>query len=110
MTEREYITMKERYAAEAVEHSRRIAELQTQIEESKAFTPENPFLAAFSEFHGESVLSRHVLQALIERIEIGAGDSIHIKFRYQDEYKTLASYLEEVTPDEYRSKVSAHIE
>ena len=110
MTEREYITMKERYAAEAVEHSRRIAELQTQIEESKAFTPENPFLAAFSAFQGESVLSRHVLQALIDRIEIGAGDSISIRFRYQDEYKALTEYLEEVTPDEYRSKVSAYIE
>ena len=109
MTEREYITMKERYSAEEAEHTRRIAELQEQIEESKAFTTKNPYLEAFRNIQGENVLSRNVLQALIDRIEIGAGDSISIRFRYQDEYKALTEYLQEVTPDEYRSKVSAHI-
>ena len=110
MTEREYITMKERYSAEEAEHTRRIVELQAQIEESKVFTPKNPYLEAFRKIQGQSVLSRNVLQALIDRIEIGAGDSISIQFRYQDEYKALTEYLEEVTPDEYRSKVSSHIE
>lgn len=111
MTEREYISMKERYTAEADAHTAKIAELQQQIEEAKHFTPENQYLASFSIFCGISVLSRDVLTALIERIELGANNQFNIRFRYRDEFDILNEYLrKEAGPDEYRSKVSAHIE
>ena len=111
MTEREYITMKERYTAEAKAHTEKIAELECHIADAKVLTPENQYLSAFNFYKGESSLSRELLLALIDRIEIAEGNQVTIKFRYQDEYNTLNDYLrKEASPDEYRSKVSSHIE
>ena len=111
MTEREYMTMKERYSSEAETHADRIKELEQQIEAAKVFTPENRFLASFCSFKGTSTLSRDLLVALIDRIEIAEGNRINIKFRFRDEYRILNDYLrKEATPDEYRSKVSPHIQ
>ena len=111
MTEREYMTMKDRYTAEAEDHTAKIAELERQMEAAKVYTCENQYLASFSLFKGASVLSREVLMALVERIEIGAGNRVGIRFRYQDELDKLTDYLRrEASPDEYRSKVSPHIQ
>lgn len=111
MTEREYMSMKERYTVEAERHAKKIAELERQMEEAKSYTTENRYLASFSMFNGASVLSRELLTALIERIEIGSGNQISIRFRYRDEFDALNDYLrKEATPDEYRSKVSSHLE
>ena len=111
MTEREYMTMKERYSSEAAAHADRIKELEQQIEAVKVYTPENRFLASFCPFKGTSTLSRDLLVALIDRIEVGKGNRINIKFRFQDEFDILNDYLrKEATPDEYGSKVSPHIQ
>lgn len=111
MTEREYVSMKERYAAEAVAHNEKITELKHQIEDAKKYSSENKYLASFSIFRNASVLSRDVLTALIERIELGANNQISIRFRYRDEFDILNEHLrKEAAPDEYRSKVSSHIE
>jgi len=111
MTEREYMTMKERYTSETEAHASRIKELEQQIEAAKVYTPENRFLASFSFFKGASTLSRDLFVALIDRIEIAEGNRINIKFRFQDEFHILNDYLRrEATPDEYGSKVSPHIQ
>ena len=111
MTEREYMAMKERYAAEVEDHKARIMELERQQEAAKVYTAENHFLASFSLFKDASVLSREVLTALVDRIEIAEGQHINIRFRYRDEFDKLIDFLrEEAAPDEYRSKVSPHFE
>lgn len=111
MTEREYMTMKERYTSEAEAHTAKIAELERQMEAAKVYTCENQYLASFSLFKGASVLSREVLTALVERIEIGAGNRVGIRFRYRDELDKLTDYLRrEASPYEYRSKVSPHLQ
>ena len=111
MTEREYMSMKERYAAEVEDRKARITELERQQEAAKEYTPENQFLVSFTIFKGASVLSREVLTALIERIEIAEKNRISIKFRYWDEFDKLNNYLrKKATPDEYRSKVSPHFQ
>ncbi|MBQ3803436.1 MAG: recombinase family protein, partial [Oscillospiraceae bacterium] len=111
MTEREYMTMKERYTSETEARADRIKELEQQIEAAKVYTPENRFLASFSFFKGASTLSRDLLVALIDRIEVGEGNRVNIKFRFQDEFLILNDYLrKEATPDEYGSKVSPHIQ
>ena len=111
MTEREYMTMKERYSSEAEAHADRIKELEQRIEAAKVYTPENRFLASFCSFKGMSTLSRELLVALVDRIEIAEGNRINIRFRYRDEFDRLNDYLrKEATTNEYRSKVSAHLE
>ena len=82
MTEREYMAMKKRYTSETEAHADRIKELEQQIEAAKVYTPENRFLASFSFFKGASTLSRDLLVALIDRIEIAEGNRVNIKFRF----------------------------
>ena len=93
MSEQEYMAMKERYAAELKVHAAKISELEQQAESAKTYSPENQFLASFCFFKGASGLSRELLTALIERVEIGAGNQIRITFRYRDEYQKLDDYL-----------------
>lgn len=109
MTEREYMTMKGRYTKEAEAHGAKVKELEQEIRAARDYTPENQYLAAFSIFRGASALSRDLLVSLIDRIEIGTGNSLCIQFRYKNEFDRLNKYLrKEAAPDEYRSKVSSH--
>ena len=110
MTESEYIALKARYTADAEASAKKITELNEQIEAAKDYTPENRFLASFKLYQGASSLSRDLLTALIDRIEIGVGNMVHIIFKYRDEFERLNDYLRgEASPDEYRSQVSAHL-
>lgn len=108
MTEREYIMMKERYAAESEECRKRITKLEEKIRENKDYTAENRYLTAFHPCKGASLLTCDVLTALIERIEIGENKRVHIHFRYRDEFEKLTDYLKkEGVLDEYGSEVSS---
>ena len=110
MSEQEYLSMKERYSNEAEAHTAKIAEIRNQMEEIMLYTSENKYLASFTVFKDATVLSREVLTALIERVEVGLDHRINIKFKYRDELSVLADYLRrEMSPDEYSSKVSAHL-
>lgn len=110
MTEREYIMMKERYAAEAEECRKQIKKLEEKIRESKDYTTENRYLASFHPFKDVSLLTRDVLTALVERIEIGENKRVCIHFRYRDELEKLTDYLrEEGVLDEYSSEVSSSV-
>ena len=109
MSECEYIAMKDRYAMEIETHKANISEIERQMEASKVYTPENQFLAAFSAFKGNVEVSREILAALISRVEIGVGNLVTIKFRYQSEFEQLNEYLRlEASSDEYTDKVSSH--
>ena len=111
MSEQEYMAMKERYAAQIEIHAAKIRELEQQVESAKTYSPENQFLASFCFFKGASGLSRELLTALIEKVEIVAGNQIRITFRYRDEYQKLDDYLrEEAQTDEHGSEVSSYFE
>ena len=110
MTEREYMAMKERYTSEAGDHTTKIAELERQIEAAKDYTTENQFLASFGLIQ-DATITRELLYALVDKVEITTDNCIEIKFRYKAEFERLNEYLRmEASPDEYRSKVSAHLQ
>ena len=109
MSEQEYMVMKARYTSEAENHKAKIEELKRLMESAKAYTGENRYLASFSTFQGNETLTRELLTALIDRIEIMENNRVNIVFRYQDEYRLIDSYLrKEASADEYRCKVSSH--
>lgn len=110
VTQREYLAMKEHYTAEAESHRRQIEILEDEIKEGKDFTAENRYLAAFDVFAGETQLTRDVLTALIERIEIGENKRVHIHFRYRDAFEKLVKYLgKEGLLDEHCGEVSSAV-
>lgn len=94
MTEKEYITLKSRYKAEAEEAERLIAALTRQQAEEAKHTLEKPFLTAFGSFRGEDALTKEMAQVLLERVYVDESDEVEIIFRYRDEYRALLTYLE----------------
>ncbi len=94
MTEREYVTLKARYKADAEEAERLIAALEREQEESKVYTAENPFLKEFGAFQGVDILTKEMAAALVERIYVDADRNIDIRLRYRDEYLALQKFIE----------------
>lgn len=94
MTEKEYITLKARYKAEAEEAERLIAALEQEQSESRIYTSENRFLTEFRSFMGTDRLTKDMASALVERIYVDADKNIDIRFRYRDEYMALIQFAE----------------
>ncbi|MDL2272969.1 recombinase family protein [Oscillospiraceae bacterium OttesenSCG-928-G22] len=61
-----------------------------------AYIDNNPWVSVMERFMDEKELTREMLTAMVERIEVEANRNIHIKFRFSDEYKKpLLAFLEE---------------
>lgn len=96
ITQREYLTMKERYQSLCEEKEICMAQLQQQQAELERFSPENPMFLALREFQGADSLSAELIHTLIARIEYGGGDNLRIILAYQDEFSALLRFTKEV--------------
>lgn len=88
---------KQRYAQEGQALEERAAQLQKeQRREKKLLTVQNPWLTAFQK-HAESVeLTDKLVQALVERITVYAGNRIEIELKYRDERAALLDELQKM--------------
>lgn len=94
ITEQEYMTLKARYQSDAEAAERLIAAIEQEQQESKLYTPQNPFLTEFSAFTGIDTLSREMACALIERIYVDSQKCVDVHFRYRDEFQVLMKEIE----------------
>ena len=82
--------MKQRYAQEAADLERSIAQLQKeQRREKRLLTTCNPWLAAFRKHKNKVELTRELTQALVERITVYAENRVEIQLKYRDERAAL---------------------
>lgn len=82
--------MKQRYAQEAADLERSIAQLQKeQRREKRLLTTRNPWLAAFRKHKNKVELTRELTQALVERITVYAENRVEIQLKYRDERAAL---------------------
>ena len=82
--------MKQRYAQEAADLKRSIAQLQKeQRREKRLLTTCNPWLAAFRKHKNKVELTRELTQALVERITVYAENRVEIQLKYRDERAAL---------------------
>lgn len=70
----------------------------------QTYSYENQWLSSFRAFRDEKELTKEMVAALIETVELYADRSIQINFKFKDEYEELLDYLntieDEVKPDE----------
>ena len=86
----EYLYMKKRYEAELTGCEGEREELMGRKQEYiLAYTSENPALKAVSELPDDFLLSRELVDRLIERIEIYEGNRVRVSFKFQDEMQRL---------------------
>lgn len=86
----EYLYMKKRYEEELTGCEGEREELMGRKQEYiMAYTSENPALKAVSEIPYDFVLSRELVDRLIEKIEIYEGNRVRVSFKFQDEMQRL---------------------
>jgi hypothetical protein len=91
ISENEYRLLSSEYDNE---RSLLLSEAERRKEKIKKMSPEyadeNEYALNFKRFLSEKGLTREMLVALVERIEVDGNRNIEIKFRYADEYERLA--------------------
>jgi len=93
-SEREYMEMKQQYKADMERAQARIDAAENQKRMNRQYTEKNPWLVEFNRFKTETELTEEMAHALIERVEIGEGNSVEITLRYRDEYSALVQLLD----------------
>ena len=95
ITRNDYRYMSEDYErqAEALNNVlRTLTNEQEQLE--NGMDSESPFLAAFLKYQNIDKLTREILAELIDHIKVYEGGNISVKFKYADEFRRMAEYLE----------------
>ena len=93
MTEREYTEMKQKYRSDMERAQARLEALEQQQKDTRHQTTENPWLTTCIQYRQETELTEGMAHALIERVEVDAGNRVSIVLRYQDEYRALLQFL-----------------
>ena len=55
---------------------------------------ESPCLTAFLKYQNIDKLTREILAELIDHIKVYEGGNISVKFKYADEFRRMAEYIE----------------
>ena len=91
----EYLYMKEHYEQELSRYEEEYNELQKKRQEYIiTYTNENPALKAMSGMNDDFILSKELVDRLIERIEVFEGNRVRVQFKFQDYWKQLLKIQE----------------
>lgn len=71
---------------------RTLREERDQLE--NGMDAESPFLTAFLKYQNIEKLTRDILIELIDHIKVYEGGNISVKFKYADEFRRMAEYIE----------------
>lgn len=94
MNEQDYIYAQRRYKEQEASYQRQLEELNLAyqgIREEK--DEDNPLLKRLLRFQGKAELTREMAVELIDKITVYNSASVHIDFRFQDEYQRLQNRL-----------------
>ena len=99
ITHNDYRHMSEDYERQVEAAKTVIDNLKSeQAELEKGVDTENPFLTAFSKYENIDKLTREILIELADHIKVHEGGDISIRFKFADEYRRVAEYIEVNTP------------
>lgn len=91
----DYKQMREDYEKQATTINAIIDNLKAeQSEVENGVDTENLFLTSFSKYENIDKLTREILIELVDHIKIYEGGDISIKFKFADEYRRVAEYIE----------------
>lgn len=92
----EFIQMKQAYEREKAALAVKLEELLAEREQfSPHIADDNQYLAAFRAFYDENDLTREMLLALVERIEVASDKEISIVFKHHDEFEDFVRAVRE---------------
>lgn len=98
INEQDFIALSESYEKEREVLKEKLdACIETEKSEVDRFYPQSPWITAFEQFQNETALSREMVLALVQRIEVAQDRTITITLNYRDEY--MAACKELVKPE-----------
>ena len=111
LNEQEYLYAKNKYEKDELGLKDRLNELLMQQNMYEiTYSSENKWLSTFKAFRDEKILTKGMVAALVDTIELYADRSIQVNFKFKDEYEELLNYLNtveiEVKPDEHEDVIS----
>jgi len=96
LSERDYSLIRERYEAENAAHAAKLEEIKAELARYRPeFVDDNLSVTEFERFMDGRELTRKMLAALVERVEVTDGRKVEIIFRYRDEYAALGAFIME---------------
>ena len=99
ITRNDYRHMSEDYEQQVESLSRIIQTLATEQEElENGVDAESPCFTAFLKYKNIDKLTREILGELIDHIKVYEGGNISVKFKYADEFRRIAEYIELNSP------------
>jgi hypothetical protein len=96
LTEQEYVRIKAEYESRAESLRERTEELSKKaalIAETSA--SDNRWLKAAKDFQNPSELTREMLEAIVESVEVSGSEDIRVKWKFRDEFALLMACAEE---------------
>lgn len=94
ISEREYMSMRERYRKDMEDAQTRLDALEKRRGEERRQTAKNPWTEAFSGFRSGQELTAEMARELVERVEIDAENRVTVTLRYRDGRDALIRRLE----------------
>lgn len=95
ITQQEYRTMKADYEQQSQRLSDILARLTAERAElANGVDQEHPALVAFMKFENIDGLSREILIELIDHIKVYENGNISVRFKFADELRKIAEYIE----------------
>ena len=95
ITKNDYRRMSEDYEKQAEEINAVLDTLtKERAELEKGVDTENPFLVAFRKYQNIDKLTREILIELVDKITVYENGNISVKFKFADEFRRVAEYIE----------------
>ena len=99
ITRNDYRHMSEDYEQQIESLTRIMQTLTAEQEElENGVDAESPCLTAFLKYRNIDKLTREILGELIDHIKVYEGGNISVKFKYADEFRRIAEYIELNSP------------
>ena len=95
ITQQDYRNMKADYERQAAALSDVLERLKTERAElANGVDNEHPALVAFMKYQNIKTLNREILIELVDHIKVYENGNIKIKFKFADELRKIAEYIE----------------
>ena len=100
ITQQEYRDMKSDYERQAAELADVLARLNAERAElANGVDKEHPALVAFAKYQSIETLTREILTDLVDHIKVYENGNISVHFKFADEFRKIAEYIEINTTD-----------
>lgn len=100
ITQQEYREMKADYERQVAELSDLLARLTAERKElASGVDQQHPALVAFANYQNIEKLTREILIELVDHIKVYENGNISVKFKFADEFRRIAEYIEINTTD-----------